>query len=357
MVVFGPPTNRPWGFAPLLTAIAMGLFGVALPGAAAGQVCPDLRCGCVADPAPAPAASGPLSITYYGVSTLIFGDGENRLLVDGFFTRPSERETLFGLIHSDPALVRARLGSAQPPIRAVLTAHAHHDHALDLVSVARTEAAAGAIVIGTPSVVKLARAGQVSPERTCAAADGDTFVFGAFTVTALAVDHGPSLLPLRLLLDRPMGRAPTGPAWFGSFRDHENFSWLIRHGNLRILVHPSAGIRKNGPVEADVAFLGLGRIGVSRERYWRRYFEHTLASSVSVVIPIHWDRFTSGPYGPLEPAGFPMDDAEAGFERLCRHLRPRSGTRVFLMQARNTVVFRSDGMPPEELQDDELCAD
>ena len=42
---------------------------------------------------PAPAR-GDVRVTFLGVSTLLFDDGETRIMTDGFFSRPSRRPSI-----------------------------------------------------------------------------------------------------------------------------------------------------------------------------------------------------------------------------------------------------------------------
>jgi hypothetical protein len=49
-----------------------------------------------------PAATGPgLRVTFFGVATLLFDDGETALLTAGFFTRPDASHLLFKPLQTD----------------------------------------------------------------------------------------------------------------------------------------------------------------------------------------------------------------------------------------------------------------
>ena len=79
-----------------------------------------------------------LRVTFLGVSTLLFDDGETAWMTDGFFTRPSLSQVLFGKIESDRGLVAKALEHLHvTKLKAVIPIHSHYDHALDSALVAQ----------------------------------------------------------------------------------------------------------------------------------------------------------------------------------------------------------------------------
>lgn len=259
---------------------------------------------------PAVAPNTPLTVTFHGVSTLMFDDGRDRVLVDGFFSRPESPVS----VRSDGPTVRGALGVGGPPLRAVLAAHAHHDHALDLAMVAAE--APEAVIVGTPSVATLMQREGVKA-RVCAPADRSVFVFGAFKVTVFHVEHGPPLPVIGWILDRPLKPRGGRPSWIGGFTDDRNLSFLIEHGDRRILVHPSAGTRDLSAFGADTVFLGAGRLSALGDREAALYLAGTVGPDARLVVPIHWDRFTTPLGEPLQPTPWPFDDIERGFQLIC----------------------------------------
>lgn len=299
--------------------------------------------GCPPDPgaavAPAPAE---LTVTYHGVSTLMFSDGHDRLLVDGFFSRPRTARMLLLPIDSDPGSVTAGLGPDVAPVRAILTAHAHHDHALDTAAIAGKQTLA--VVVGTPSVARLVRARGVPSERVCVPAEDAPMVFGPYKVRAFYVRHGPSPFYLRWLLDHPLKRTLSGAAWFGSYKDDENLSYLIEHGDRRILVHPSAGPLP-ATVEASTVFLGMGRVGKMAASDARDYWRATVGREATTVVPIHWDRFTTPLGHSLIPNPEPLDNVEEGRRRICRYAAERPYIQVSRMESGSVLSFPAGGAP------------
>lgn len=324
----------------LLAAFAaIGALGAASPSWA--ENCEGDRCGCPASHTTTLSPPGPLTVTFFGVTTLMFSDGSDRILIDGFFTRPSARQTLFAAIGPDAPKISAALGDG-PPVRAILTAHAHHDHALDTAAVA--EAELESIVVGTPSVAKLVMARRVPNLRVCVPNDEEMLTFGSFRVTAFEVEHGPSNFLLHALLNHRLTRRLEGDAWFSAYKDNRNLSFLIEHGGRRILVHPSAGHRVSGALpDAETVFLGLGRIGKMKEGTASQYLQATLRPGARLVVPVHWDHFTTPLGEPLRPATRLLDNVGVAFDRLCAEMKTLSEASAVLMDMEAAVTFDDTG--------------
>ena len=290
----------------------------------------------------------PLTVTYFGTSTLLFSDGRDRVLIDGFFSRPRLGTLLTSALVPDDDAIAQGMGTNQPPLRAVLVAHAHHDHAMDVAAIVRTRPEA--VVIGTRTVRRLLRNQHIAPHRLCGGSERTPLSFGAFRVWAYKVQHGPSPAPLRWLLDRPLGRDFSEPAWFGAYRDHENLSFLIEHEGRKILVHPSAGLRNLAGLGAEVVFLGLAGVGTMSEADATGYFNAVLGPRTKRVVPIHWDRFTTPLGEPLQPIPWPLDNVPRGFSLLCEHKTIRRAHLVTRMDA-GSILLVWDAEPSTEACD------
>lgn len=287
------------------------------------------------------ADARPLTITFFGVSTLMFDDGRDRVLVDGFFSRPGAARTLFLPIEPNLPRVLASLGEGPPRVRALLVAHAHHDHALDVALVSRMEP--NALVIGTPSVIGLAEVQNVSRERLCLASDRPRFDLGSFTIRAIDSPHGPSLPVVGPMIDRQLQNPPRRPAHFTRFTDNRNLSFLIAHGErTRVLVHPSAGSVDMSALHAGIVFVGMGRVGTMTAEEADAYFADVVAGA-SLIVPIHWDAFTTPPDEPLRASPWPLDDVPRGFSHLCRFVRAREGLTVLKPEMRSALLIAPEG--------------
>lgn len=307
---------------------------------------------CPPSGAAAQLPKGPLIVTYHGVSTLVFDDGSDRVLVDGFFSRPSVLQLLLPIGPKPPKIVEGLSGSTTR-VSAVLVAHAHHDHALDVATIASRRDSP--LVVGTPSVARLVRARGVPPHQVCVPPAGHELVFGTFQVEAFSVPHGPSPFYLRWLLDHELSHPPRGKAWFWSYKDDQNLSFLIEHGLNRILVHPSASpVAAPGPA-ANVVFLGVAQLGKMTEPEASSYLETVLGSGPKTVIPTHWDQFTTPTGENLRPMPRPLDDVERAFGRLCAFAARQENMRVLLMKAGGQLTFSEPGLPHPSRNTMELC--
>ncbi|RBY87795.1 MBL fold metallo-hydrolase [Blastococcus sp. TF02A-30] len=258
-----------------------------------------------------PAADGGLAVTFLGVSTLLLDDGEHAVLTDAFFSRPSLLRVGLGRIAPDGARIGAalgRLGLDGPGsrLRAVVPVHTHFDHALDSAEVARRT---GAFVLGSASAAQLARGARLPEERIQVATPGVPVVHGSFTLELVESAHCPP--------DRYPGRitAPVvPPARARAYRCGEAWSVLVRHsGGRTALVQGSAGFVP-GALDgraAEVAYLGVGQLGLQDEGYTRSYWRETVAAvGARDVVLIHWDDFFRPLDRPLRALPYAGDDLD-----------------------------------------------
>jgi L-ascorbate metabolism protein UlaG (beta-lactamase superfamily) len=269
--------------------------------------------------------SGDLRVRFLGISSLLLDDGDTQLMVDGYFSRPSFMASLFGRIASDTKAVEAGLQRAEVGrLSALLVAHAHQDHALDAPEVIRLR---GGRLVGSESVANIGRGQGVAETDITVLRGGETLTFGAFEVTAYAAPHSrPAVFTghIREPLESPAkGRA---------YREGRNFSFLIVHRGLRVLVHPSSasepGLFRN--VRADVVVLGIARLGNTRRGFAENYWTDTIRDSgARVVIPVHWDDFSAPVTDRFAPTPGWLDNVRQGFHRIaCRAERDQVALRL-----------------------------
>lgn len=250
-----------------------------------------------------PRAGESVSVTWLGVTTLLFDDGETRLLTDGFFSRPGLADVLLDrpVAPDLPGIERALRRAGVTSLAAVMPVHSHFDHAMDAGEVAkRTEAR----VVGSESTAQVARGAGLPESRIAAVPDGASLSFGRFTVTFVRSRHAPIGLdggpPFPGTIDAPL----VPPAPISAWREGRSYSLVIAHPSGTAVVQGSAGFVAGAlaDVRADAVFLGvggLGRLGRAYiERYWGEIVDTTGATR---VFPIHYDDFTL-PYGEIRAA-------------------------------------------------------
>lgn len=267
-----------------------------------------------------PEAGDGLAVTFLGVSSLLLDDGESALLTDGFCTRPGLGRVLLGRIapderRVDTVLERAGIGS----LEAVLPVHDHFDHALDSAVVARKT---GALLVGGQSTANLGRGAGLPEDRIVVPMRGVPVLLGAWTVTLVASAHCPP--------DRFPGEitAPVVPPVRASaYRCGEAWSLLVRHrSGYSALVVGSAGFVAGAlsGQSAQVAYLGVGQLGLMDEGYLTSYWEETVRCvGARRVVLTHWDDFFRplpgiAGAGPLRALPYAGDDLDVSLRVLGR---------------------------------------
>ena len=259
-----------------------------------------------------PQAEGDLSVTFLGVATLLFDDGDSAVMFDGFFSRPSLLKVGLRPIaphhdRIDDALHRIGFGDRRRQLGAVVPVHTHFDHAMDSAVVAQRT---GATVVGGESAANVARGGGLSDDRIEVVTDGGQSTYGAFTLDFVVSEHCP---PDRFpgTIDAPV-RPPVKAA---EYHCGEAWSVLVTHSSgPTALVQGSAGFVR-GALDgrsADVVYLGVGQLGIQDDDYIRTYWAETVtAVGARRVVLIHWDDFFRGLDRPLRALPFLGDDLDA----------------------------------------------
>ncbi|WP_199254321.1 MBL fold metallo-hydrolase [Mycolicibacterium mengxianglii] len=275
---------------------------------------------------PAVSAESPLTVTWMGVSTLLLDDGASAVLTDGYFSRPGLARVGLGKVapsapRVDGCLARAGIRHLQ----AVLPVHTHFDHALDSALVAdRT----GALLVGGRSAAAIGRGHGLAEDRIVIAAEAPV-VAGSYELTLIASAHCP---PDRF--PGPITEPVTVPSRASAYRCGEAWSVLVRHTptGRRLLIQGSAGYRPGALTghHAEVAYLGIGQLGVLPESYLREYWEHTVrAVGARMVIGIHWDDFFRPLSKPLRALPFAVDDLDTSM-RVLQGLADADGVALLL---------------------------
>lgn len=301
-----------------LVRIAIGVFAVGVAGA--GWLAwkledrPDLAPWAERWGLPAAASDATLTVSYLGVATLLFDDGETQLMTDGWFTRVGLWDLVRGAAVSPDAEAIA-LGLEEAGVTrlaAVFPVHSHYDHAQDSPEVARRT---GAKLLGSETTAWIGRGAGLSEDRIVVVEPEVPLRFGRFWVTFIPSKH--VALPgggLGDTLDAPLvppvaaSAYPEGGAW----------SILIEHPEGTALVQGSAGF-VTGALDnyrADVVFLGVGLLDAQGAEYTERYLREVVdAVDARRVVPIHFEDLTRPARPPVAFGGL-LDDLEATFERL-----------------------------------------
>ncbi|MEX2497064.1 MAG: hypothetical protein WD448_13295 [Woeseia sp.] len=249
---------------------------------------------------PAADAGGSVTVTWLGITTLLFDDGETQILTDGTFSRPdimdiiTQRPVWSDMDTINYALARFRMDR----LAAIIPLHSHYDHAMDAGHVANRTSA---VVLGSESTANIARGADVPVNQYQILASGETRQFGNFTITLVASRHAPiglgGTLPFAGNIEAPLRQ----PARISEWREGGTWSVLISHPEGTALIQGSGGYVENGlaAMSADVVMLGVaGLAGLGRE-YVSGYWNETVSrTGARQVYPVHFEDFTQ-PFGEI----------------------------------------------------------
>jgi L-ascorbate metabolism protein UlaG (beta-lactamase superfamily) len=141
--------------------------------------------------------------------------------------------------------------------------------------------------------------------------------FGSFEITMTESAHCP---PDRYpgVIDEPL----TPPAKAAAYRCGEAWSVLVRHTTgLRLLIQGSAGYVEGALAgqQADVAYLGIGQLGIQDKEYIETYWRETVSTvGARRAVLIHWDDFFRPLDQPLRALPFAGDDLDVTMRVLSR---------------------------------------
>lgn len=231
------------------------------------------------------------AITYFGVSTLLFEDGNTKFMIDGFLTRPPVLKVLFGKLKTDEGLIDKFVQENEiEELDGILVNHTHYDHALDAAYLAKSTSA---ILYGSSSAMNLGKGAGLANKHLSEFKSGDIFKIGKFTIEIIAGKHSPTKV-LNADLGEEITEPLLQPARFSEYKEGGTFDFIITRGEREVYVKGSPNFieGKLDDRSADIVFLATGSIGTKNARFIAKFYGETIGKlNPSVVIPIHWDNF------------------------------------------------------------------
>lgn len=260
-------------------------------------------------------AEGAVGVRFFGVTTVLIDDSRTKILVDGFFSRPSLLTVAAKKVAPLPERINAALAASRTAkLNVVVATHTHYDHALDSATVASMT---GAVLVGGESCANLAHGAGLPSSQRRLAVPGEPFAVDDFELTLFPARHSP---PERYVGDIVRPLAPAQRA--RRYRCGDVWSLLVTHCTTdhTVLIHPSAGYRPGAlaGVQAEVVYLGIGQLGAwfgplrrRRTEYVRAYWEETVRTvGARRVVLIHWDDMFISATPELRAMRRPVDDLE-----------------------------------------------
>jgi len=288
-----------------------------------------------------------VTVNWLGVTTLLFDDGETQILIDGFFSRPSLADIVFGRpVESDAATINFVLDKYRMRrLAAIIPAHSHFDHAMDIGAIGNRSSAS---ILGSATSAQIARGAGVPEDQIIVATNGSEYSFGQFTVTLIGSGHAPigwgGAVPYSGSINEPLST----PAPISAWREGISYSIVIAHPYGTTIVQASAGFLQGalGGVNADVVMLGVGLLGGLGRNYAEQYWQALVSTTgAKHVFPIHFDDFTQ-PFGEILLYPRALDDfteTAAWFEEFGAIWD--SDTRLHLPEFGKTVVLYPQASP------------
>lgn len=230
-----------------------------------------------------------VTVSWFGVSTLLIDDGETQLLVDGYFSRPSLLDIALSRPISSELDTIARVVELynMDRVAAVIPVHSHFDHALDSAEVAKHTRA---VLLGSESTANIARSSSL-PESQIKIVETQTdYAFGDFTVTLFTSQHAP--LPSNSDIDGLVATPFELPAPYTAWKLGQAYSIVVKHPKAIILIEGSAGFVPDalGDLAVDAVFLGVGGLRGQTRDYQQEYvYEKVVKTNPENVYIIHHD--------------------------------------------------------------------
>lgn len=253
--------------------------------------------------------AGGVTVTWFGVTTLLLDDGETQIMIDGNFTRLSLAQilTLRPVSSNKAAINHAVADYRIDRLAAIVPVHSHFDHAMDVGHLANRSSA---LVIGSESTANIARGAGVPVAQYQNLASGESRQFGEFEITLIESRHAPIGFGDEAWFPGQIDEPLIQPARVSSWQEGVSYSIVIEHPNGTVLIQGSAGFVKNNlrDVHADVVILGVAGLASLGKEYTSEFWRETVTlTGASRVIPVHFDDFTQ-PLGNVVPFPRIADD-------------------------------------------------
>ncbi|BCO20035.1 hypothetical protein KUC3_28920 [Alteromonas sp. KC3] len=292
-----------------------------------------------------------IKVSYFGTSTLLLDDGATQILIDGFFSRPGLLRLITLGFDPNSAASRKRLLDAVETyslsnLSAVVTAHSHHDHAMDAPLIASIT---GADLIGDVSTCRLAyglndtqkRCYELFNQRT---ETGLLPPYGNFTISLIKAAHTELPPSIRKLvgLNQSVSEDVDYPARLWDYAEGESYSILIEHPVGSIIVQASTSLAADElqQIDADWLFMSVARLTSLEDK--RQIFESLVkGTNAKNIVPIHWDDFTRQVDNKLYPQKYFMGKSFAEiklFMQLNHELD--SGANAYVMDHGDYIFLR-----------------
>lgn len=234
-----------------------------------------------------------MKVTFFGTTTLLFDDGEDQILFDCHFTRPSFVEVGLKTLRTNTKIIDDILCKHEVNrLKAIFVSHSHHDHVMDVPYVAKK---CDCDVFGTISTLNVARGLSIDENKLHEFVCHQPIQVGKYAITIIPSLHSKAKWynnDLGQTIDSPLMQ----PAKKKDYKEGGSFDFLVEVQDKKYLIRPSCNYIKgqNDDIHADVLYLGVGGLSKLSDVETKEFFEETIEKvHPDIVIPLHWDNFFS----------------------------------------------------------------
>ncbi len=289
-----------------------------------------------------------VTVQFVGVSTVVVSDDSTTIMTDGFFTRPTAIDLIFGVIEPDTADIRwslQRLGLEK--LDGIFVAHSHFDHAMDAPEVARLT---GAKMYGSESTANIGRGWNLPESQMEVLQNGKPIQIGKFTITPIESRHyqfaNPAMQEKALGGKQVITEPLIPPVKAEDYKMGGAYTFLFEHPKGSFLLQSSAGWLEGSleGIQSDIVLLGIGGLGAQTEEYQATYFKELVDElEAKQAFLVHWDAFTSSIREPIRGSMLLSDwfagNTMEGFDAVEREAAKRTELEVNLLPQWEKVVL------------------
>lgn len=253
-----------------------------------------------------------VKVQFVGVSTLLISDDSTQILTDGFFSRFSTREMLFGEIEPKKEDIKWALDKLEvEKLDAIFVVHSHFDHAMDAPEVAKLTDAS---IYGSESTANIARGWNLPEPQINIIEAGKSLQFGKFKVTPILTNHfefpNPEMREQALGGNQEITQPLVPPVPAMAYKMGGAYTFLFEHPKGSFLLQSSAGWQTGSldSIYVDQVILGVGGLGSQTETYQETYFEELVVKTgAKQIYLIHWDAFSGSIRKPIQGPSLFLD--------------------------------------------------
>ena len=294
---------------------------------------------------PPPAS---VKVQFVGVSTLVISDDSTTIMTDGFFSRPSAINLLFGKIGPEKKEIKWALDKLNlEKLDGLFVVHSHFDHAMDAPEVARLT---GTIMYGSESTANIGRGWNLSENQIKIFENRIPITIGKFKITPILSRHfefpDPEIRAQALGGNQEITEPLVPPVAVLDYKMGGAYTLLFEHPKGNFVLQSSAGWLEDSldSIQTNIVLMGIGGLGSQTTTYQDTYFKEIVDElNARQVYLIHWDAFVGSIRHPIKAPALLSDkmmgNTIGSFEAVARAAAKRPDVRFNLLPQWEPVIL------------------